>query len=166
MAIDELIAFTDGACRGNGSPNARAAYAVCWPDFPEHDAAHMLSGEEGSRTNNRAELMAIIHAFRTADKIDPHSSKTLVVYTDSMLAINSLTLWMEGWKRRNWRKSDGQMVANVDLLELLDEYMKARPCTFKHVMAHTKNKDWASIWNAKVDKCANAALDVSIPGAC
>ena len=150
--MSKLIVFTDGSCRSNGKRGAKAAYAACWPDHPDKDSAFLLEGQV--QTNNRAEFMGVIHAFAIADTIDPSRTKTLSIYTDCMLLIRSLNEWLPGWKRRGWRKSDGQPVVNADLLQRLDHCMSLRPCELHHVPAHTGKTDWQSVWNAKVDKMA------------
>lgn len=152
--MSKLIVFTDGSCRSNGRPGAKAAYAACWPDHPDKDSANLLEGRV--QTNNRAEFMAVIHAFAIADDIDPNRIKTLSIYTDCMLLIRSLKEWLPGWKIRGWRKSGdrGLAVANADLLQRLDHCMSLRSIELHHVPAHTGKTDWQSVWNAKVDKMA------------
>lgn len=152
-----MTCFTDGACVHNGKKNARASFAVVWPEHPEMNYAQQLrDGEE--HTNNRAEFTAVIHAFEQADAMDPGRTVPLQVYTDSMLLINSLTKWMAAWKRNGWRKADGTPVANRDLLETLHAHVGRRVAHFRHVRAHTNKKDWESTFNDYADRCAKAAL--------
>ena len=148
-----LSAFTDGACSGNGKKHARASYAVVWPDHPEHNYAKVL---EGQHTNNRGETSAVIHAIKQARIIDPSELKNLVIYSDSMLVINTITKWMSTWKRKGWKKANGDPVANLDLVKELDHLMNStkRQITFEHVEAHTNRTDWKSINNGLVDKMA------------
>lgn len=154
---NSLICFTDGACTANGKRNARASYAVVWPEHPELDSAHVLSDDQ-LHTNNRGEYTALIYAMDQADTLDPTSSKTLIVYTDSLLMVRSLTEWMPSWKRNGWKKSDGEQVQNLDLLQTLDAKTQHRKTVFRHVKAHTKNTDWESRYNDKVDRLARGAL--------
>lgn len=148
--------FTDGSSIGNSGPAhlRKAGYACVFPDYRDHSFAAKLDGE---RTNNRAELMAVIKALDIADEIDPGRKTLLFIYTDSELVINSATKWLMGWKRHGWRKSDGKGVMNKDLLIMLDERMQKRRMTMKHVRAHTGGKDWESIWNNAADKLAQSA---------
>jgi ribonuclease HI len=152
-----MICFTDGACINNGKRHAKASYAVVWPEHPAMNYAQRLrDGEE--HTNNRAEFTAVIHAFEQADEIDPGRNVPMLIYTDSMLLINSLTKWMNAWKMNGWRKADGSPVANRDLLEVMHEHVSVRVVKFRHVRAHTKKKDWESSWNDYADRCAKVAL--------
>jgi len=150
-----LIAFTDGSARNNGKRNALASFAVVWPYHEEFDYADRL-GENELHTNNRGEYYALIYALDIAFKIDPSLRKTLIVYTDSQLLINSLTLWLHQWKKNDWKKSDGEIISNLDLVKLLDEKIKLRNTVFRHVRAHTGEDNWEARWNDKVDKLAQS----------
>lgn len=144
-----LVCFTDGSCINNGKKSAKASYANVWPFLPKYDCAFSLQGMV--HTNNRAECTALIHAFETANEMDPGMSKTLVVYTDSMLLINTIHSWMKNWKKKNWLKSNGDQVSNLDLVKRLDVLTMNRKFVLYHVKAHTGKKDWVSINNNKVD---------------
>ena len=147
-----LIVFTDGACSANGQEHARASYATVWPQHPELDSAHNLPGI--NQTNNRAEMMAIIHAMHQAQQLDPENKKTLIIYTDSMLLVKMLSEWIYQWKRNNWVKADGEPISNIDLVHTLDSLMQTRKIALRHVRAHTGAQNWESIFNDKVDKLA------------
>ena len=155
---ESLIVFTDGACTKNGTSKARASSATVWPFYPELDGGFVLSNDQ-LHSNNRGEYHAVIRAFEQADTIDPECHKTLVIYTDSELLIKSLTMWLFGWKRNNWKKSNGDPVANLDLVQKLDACMQKRSKTiFRHVKAHTGGQDFASLNNHKVDQIATLLL--------
>jgi len=145
-----LIVFTDGSARNNGKRNALASFAVVWPYHDEFDYSSRLSDNE-LHTNNRGEYHAVIQALDIACKIDPTMKKTLIIYTDSQLLINSLTLWLHQWKKNDWKKSDGEVISNLDLVKLLDEKIKLRNVVFRHVRAHTGENTWEARWNDKVD---------------
>jgi ribonuclease HI len=150
-----LICFTDGACSANGTLNAKASFAVVWPYHQELNYSQMLNNQH---TNNRAEYSALIHAIHQTNNIDPNNIKTLIVYTDSMLLIKSLTEWLPGWKKNNWKKSDGEIISNIDLVKELDQLIQIRKISLRHVKAHTGNNDWESLFNDQVDKLAKSAL--------
>lgn len=154
---NSLIVFTDGSALNNGKQNARASYATVWPYHPELNFSSKLLETE-LHTNNRAEYKALIHAFGQANEIDPKADKTLIIYTDSMLLVNTLTLWMAGWKRKDWRKSDGNIIANLDLVKQLDAFQQQRKIVVRHVRAHTGKNTWEATYNDMVDKLARGAL--------
>jgi ribonuclease HI len=150
-----LICFTDGSCRNNGKLNAVASYAIVWPFHPDLDYSTRLEGKV--QTNNRAEYQAVISALEQSVLLDPGYSKTLIIYTDSMLLINSVTQWMHNWKKNNWKKSDEKTVLNLDLLKKLDILTNTRKVSLRFVKAHTGNNNWESIYNHKVDQMAQNA---------
>jgi ribonuclease HI len=158
MQSQYLDVFTDGACSNNGKKNAVAAYACVWPDHPEMNEGHLVPSSE-PQTNNRAEYKALHHALIQAYNLDKTFTKHLRVFTDSQLMVNSFTKWIHGWKQKQWRKADGQPVANLDLVKEIDEYMTHRQVIFKHVRAHTGGKSWEAVWNDKVDRLARDMVE-------
>jgi ribonuclease HI len=80
------------------------------------------------------------------------TSQNLYLYSDSMYAINCLTLWHQEWQRNNWKNAKGQAVKNRQLIEDILELMKNRHIVFIHVFAHTGN-----YYNEIADQLATAA---------
>ena len=103
--------WTDGACRGNPGPGGWAAILVA----PGAREPVELSGGERHTTNNRMEFTAAIEGLRAL----PAGSHVCVV-TDSLLLLKSMTLWVDGWRRRGWKTAGGTPVKNRDLVEALD----------------------------------------------
>lgn len=157
---DCIIAFTDGCCLGNqdaDDSNKKSGYAVVFPP-PYYAHSQKIKITSNKHSNIRAELKAIIKSFKIADEIDPGKKDTLYIYTDSEYSINAATKWIGGWKARDWKKANGKIVENVDLIQQLDAVLNnMRPFKFVHVRAHTNQNDWASRWNAQADKWANEA---------
>lgn len=97
-------------------------------------------------TNNRCEYFAAIFALEWVLRVtsrlslEEQAQLEVVLFTDSQLLLNSMTLWLPGWKRRGWKKSDGQPVKNQGLLEKLDQLITNRlpKTTWKKVKAHQK----------------------------
>ena len=84
-----------------------------------------------STTNNRMELLAAIMALRFA----PEGTK-VALYTDSQYLKNGITKWVAGWKRRGWKKADGQPVLNQAYWVELDKLYAAHDVTFHWVKGH------------------------------
>lgn len=145
---DRLVVFTDGSSFGNGAAESIAHFAVVWPEYPYLQERHELP--RGS-TNNMAEYKACIRAIQQADIIDPSRKKTLCIYTDSQLLVNSMTKWIDGWKKTNWKNGT---IKNLHLLQELDTLCQQRKVEWEHVHAHTNGQDWKSIWNRKADTLA------------
>jgi ribonuclease HI len=155
----DIICFTDGACSHNGKKNARASFAVVFPDHGDHDVGMRVPLTE-PQTNNRGELWGCRKALETANVIDPEALRNVHIYTDSMLLINSMTTWIKQWKKNAWMTSTKAPVKNVDLIQSIDALIEQRGnqrVIFHHVRAHTKNQDWESRLNAKVDMLARDA---------
>jgi len=118
-----IIAAADGSSLSNPGPAGWAWYI---------DDDRWGSGGWARGTNNMGELMAVLDLLQqTAD--DPAE---LTVMCDSQYVINSLTKWLPGWKRKGWRKADGQPVLNVELLKDLDHALHGRKVTFEWVKGH------------------------------
>ena len=157
---ETIVAFTDGSAINNGRKNARAGYAVVFPNHPDFNMSAPLVGS--NPTNNRAEYQALLQCLTIVESsIDRSGTRKLVVYTDSKLLLQSITLWMKGWKRKGWKKADGKPVLNQDLLQAIDEKLQSRRLEMHHVLAHTGRSDWKSKWNDVVDGLARAAAENS-----
>jgi len=68
------------------------------------------------------------------------------------VAINTITKWMAGWKRRGWRKGDGKPVMNLGIVQALDTAMTGRKVRFEWVKGHAGHP-----LNEAADRLANAA---------
>jgi len=107
--------FCDGACSGNPGPGG-------WGTVIEIGASRQeFSGSKGHTTNNVMELTAAIEGLR---RVPPGSSGT--VTTDSQYLIKGVTEWLKGWKKRGWKKADGEPVLNRPLWETLDRLTAER----------------------------------------
>ena len=133
---------TDGACRGNPGPGGWA-WASGRDDFGSGAAPHT--------TNQRMEVMAVIEALRE------HPDGAVEIVSDSSYVVKCFQdRWYEGWKRRNWKNSKGQPVANRDLWEELIPLVleSGRQVTFSWVKGHS-----GDVMNDYVDQLATAAAD-------
>lgn len=151
-----LIVFTDGSCLRQGTPQASAGIGVVFP-FHHRQLSEPLRERP---TNNRAELVAILRSFTIADEIDPSRRKTLVIYTDSEYSLKTMTRWIKSWKVKGWKRSNGEPVLNVDILEKIDQAMHKRRIEMVHVRAHTGKQDPIHRWNDVADRLAQDAAGV------
>lgn len=117
MPSPPIIAFTDGAAKGNPGPGGWGAIVVT-PDGRVVE----LGGGAPHTTNNRMELSGAIAALRhVADRSGP-----VAIYTDSTYVIQGITQWIWGWRRRGWKTAEGADVLNRELWEELSELVSAR----------------------------------------
>ena len=137
------VVYTDGACSGNPGPGGWA-----WA-IPDGDYA---SGADAHTTNQRMEIMAALEAVRAI-------AGPLEVVSDSTYVVHCFRdRWHEGWKRRGWRNSQRQPVANRDLWEPFIELVLARgDVSFRWETGHSGDR-----MNDVVDRHAvEAALSQS-----
>jgi ribonuclease HI len=147
MSLVTIIAAADGSALGNPGPAGWGWYVDdgCW-----------AAGGWSRGTNNKAELTAVLDLLQQTAHLD----EDLLVYCDSTYVINSVTKWMAGWKRRGWKKGDGQIVLNVEIMQALDAAMNGRRVRFQWVKGHSGH-----VLNEEADRLANAAATAWKAGA-
>jgi ribonuclease HI len=149
--------FTDGACSSNGRKDAKAGYAVWFPEHPEWSISNRIPDSE-AQTNQRAELYGI-HAAMEILTIKGAFAEDLVIYTDSDYSIKCLTEWMPGWVSRGWKTTMGKPVLHRDLIEGIAEKLSKFKHRFHHVRAHTGGEDDLSKQNDIVDRMARESVE-------
>ena len=127
----DFTIYTDGSCLRN--PGGPGGWAIVAKDEAT-GAVTEQNGGEHTTTNNRMELTAAIMALRFAP-----AGTRVALYTDSQYLKNGITKWVAGWKRRGWRKADGQPVLNQPLWMELDKLYQAHAVTFHWVKGHAGN---------------------------
>jgi len=135
--------YTDGACTGNPGPGGWGTVV-----YFDDGSVHEMGSSSTQTTNNRMEMQAAIAALQFLETSG--QTQPITLYTDSEYLINCATKWVKGWKKKGWKKSDGNPVQNQDLLEILDE-LNNRKVTWQHVKAHAGN-----IGNERCDAIARA----------
>jgi len=138
FTVDEegfTIVHTDGACTNNGRAGAKAGIGVWWG----HSLAHINLSEPvvgGRHTNNTAEIQAATLAIGQARGL---SIRRLNIHTDSQFLINCITIWINNWKRNQWKTKDKKPVKNKEDLEALDHEIQQGDIEVKwtHVRGHS-----------------------------
>ena len=113
---------------------------------------------EGSNlTNNIAELKAAIEGINIIKKMD---YKYKVVVTDSEYVIKCATTYGDKLVINEWLSKKTKLPPpNVELVKRLYELTKKYDIKYKHIAAHTNNKDKHSICNYYADKLANECIE-------
>jgi ribonuclease HI len=142
-----IVAAADGSALGNPGPAGWAWYV---------DEEHWASGGWPHGTNNMGELTAVLRLLEATAGVDDD----LLIYCDSTYAINTITKWMVGWKKRGWRKGDGKPVMNLEIVQALDAAMTGRRVRFEWVKGHAGHP-----LNEAADELANAAATAFRDGA-
>lgn len=126
-------------------------------------------------SNNQAELIGVIMALEIVDVHGDKLPKPIRIINDSELVFNSVTKWMPGWRKRNYRKADGKPVANEMLVRSLDELLqrtKDDKVEWRHMNSHRSEPvdrstaEWRA-WhgNDVADRLANWACGKGAPSA-
>lgn len=116
----EDVVYTDGACSKNGQVGSVAGIGVWWGPSDPRNLSERCPGNP--QTNNRAELIAIIRALETA----PTTAIPLVIRTDSKYSMKCIKAWLPGWRRHNFRTSQGTRVKNSELVMYADALISMR----------------------------------------
>ncbi|MBV8802141.1 MAG: ribonuclease HI [Gammaproteobacteria bacterium] len=141
--MKNVTIFTDGACRGNPGPGGWGVLLR----YDQHEK--QLFGGEDNTTNNRMELLAAIKALESL-----RESCIIDLYTDSQYVQKGVSVWLSGWKKKNWKKADNKPVKNADLWKNLDELQAKHNITWHWVKGHSGHVE-----NDLVDALANQGID-------
>ena len=147
----DIVIYTDGACKGNGKKNAKAGIGVHFSPkniYKFNDISEPINVPKPS--NNIAELQAILTALRI---LKEYSNK-IIIYTDSEYCINCITKWFPQWVTQ--KKLNGKQ--NIDLIRPIYQYYLAKELEFRHVKSHTGLQDEHSLGNQQADYLANCSL--------
>jgi len=139
-----VLVFADGASSGNPGPGGWGAVIVT----PKGEVLE-LGGGDRHTTNNRMELIAVISALEKVRRLEG----PIEIFTDSAYVIRGITQWIWAWRKRSWKSSEGNDVANPDLWQALSALIAARP---KDVSWHFVRGHSGIPGNERVDEIAVA----------
>ncbi|MBR2684157.1 MAG: ribonuclease HI [Atopobiaceae bacterium] len=144
-----VVAFTDGASRGNPGPGGYGAVLLYVdPSGVEHRKE--LSAGYQVTTNNRMELLGAIvalEALKRPCEVELHS--------DSQYVVNAFNQhWVDNWMRKGWKNSQKQPVKNVDLWQRLIAAQERHKVTWLWVKGHAGHP-----LNERADELATCAAD-------
>ncbi len=141
--MKKVTLYTDGACSGNPGVGGYGAILI----YNGHEKR--ISGAEGSTTNNRMELYAVISGLNCLKE-----PCEVTVYSDSAYAVNGFAKgWVYDWEKSGWKKSDGKPVLNDDLWRQLLSLTRLHSVNFVKVKGHADNE-----YNNLCDKLATEAV--------
>ena len=141
--MKDVIIYTDGACRGNPGPGG-------WGALIQFDTVQKeIFGGKNITTNNQMELSAAIEGLSTLNE-----PCNVELFTDSKYVMDGITLWIQNWKKNNWKTAAKKEVKNKDLWQKLDQLM-----IYHHVQWHWVKGHSGDPGNEKADRLANKGID-------
>ena len=157
--------FTDGACSDNGKKQARGGFGVHFYSKKGSglDISMPLMQNE-PQTNNRGELRAIQAALDAIERYGNTWSKEFdeyCIWSDSEYSIHCLTKWAPTWRRNGWKKGDGGLIQNVDLIRPIYEKLgRLSRVRLQHVRAHQRGREnqFPFDGNTEADRLARQSL--------
>lgn len=142
MSSEQVVIYTDGACKGNPGAGGWGA----WLRWGEHERE--LFGGDPHTTNNRMELTAVIEALALLKR-----RSAVAIYTDSEYVKNGISQWIHAWKSRGWLTAGRKPVKNEDLWRRLDELVAGHDVQWHWVRGHTGDPG-----NERADRLANQGV--------
>ena len=146
----KVTLYSDGASRGNPGPGG---YGTILQYTDRAGVLHEKEISEGFRdtTNNRMELMGVIAGLEALVK--PCS---VDVWSDSQYVIKAFNdHWIDGWKKRGWKKADGKPVLNEELWKRLLLAAEPHEITWHWVKGHDGHPE-----NERCDRLAVMQRDI------
>ena len=135
--------YTDGACKGNPGPGGWGVVII-----KNGKPVDEIYGGELNTTNNRMELLAVIHGLNKIEE-----GETVRVNTDSMYVKNGITSWIKKWVENGWKTAAKKDVANKDLWVKLQTIVEVRRVTWNWVRGHSGDAG-----NERADFLANKGV--------
>lgn len=147
---ETLVIYTDGSFMKS---TGHAGMGIVFPQFPRLNKS--LPFETPPLTNQRAEVQAITEAIKTATEADLMVAyECILIYTDSMYAINCFDTFIPTWNLNGWVTRDETEVKNQDVLRPFYRTLKECPIPveLKHVLGHNAER-----YNEDADRLARLA---------
>ena len=175
-----IIVYTDGSSLNNQHKGKRKGGIGVF--FGDNDIRNksipLIESLDNKVTNQVAELTACLTALKLVcieklvlpkpdfdDVSFPPKKINIIICTDSQYSINSISVWAKTWKKNNWKKKDGKIIENLELIKKIHNIYidPLYNIKFKHIKAHTNKppmsdpsyNDWYG--NMMADKLATDA---------
>jgi len=155
-----LDIYTDGSCIDNGTKYAKGGIGVYFPNSEYYNLSEPYDVSEYNypATSQRCELVAIHKALQI--HFINFSYMKCRIYTDSEYAIQCMVSYGNVWRKNGWKKTNGQQVKNIDLLEpLINQYKKnSDKINLVYVRAHTNERTTQALNNSIADALAKRGV--------
>jgi ribonuclease HI len=165
--MSSIIIFTDGAVPNNQKGgNRKGGVGVFFGDNDVRNISYSIKETANMKvTNQICELLACVNGIEILVSSEKINKRKIIIMTDSMYIVNSMTEWAKNWEKNDWKKSDNKKIENEELIKKLYYLTCNFKIKYKHVKAHTKaptiDSDKYSEWygNYMADKLAVEAAN-------
>lgn len=138
--METINIFTDGATPNNQNKGNRKGGIGVF--FGDNDINNISFGIKETNklkvTNQVCELTACIMALDFLVHNKKIKNTNIIIYTDSMYIVNSITNWAKKWEKNNWKKSDNKPIQNEELIKKLYYLSINFNVEYIHVKSHNK----------------------------
>ncbi|KAL2642410.1 hypothetical protein R1flu_009997 [Riccia fluitans] len=154
MQKSQVVIAIDGACRGNGTPNATAAYGVFFGRNSRYNEWDLLPVNE-RQTSQNAEIYAAQQALERARAYLIDDLTTVNLITDSSYLTKSMTEYIYKWLRNGFRASgNGLRIVNADAVYHLNSTIEFfNNCDVEVLFWNVRREQ-----NTDADRLANLAF--------
>jgi ribonuclease HI len=138
--------YTDGSSFGNPGPSGWSVVLK----FGKH-VEYLAHGALNS-TAPRMELYAVYRGLKAIKNWDHE----VTVYTDHLDTVRTFNDWIKKWKARGWKRSGNKDIANLDIIQAIDDLIQDRKVSFQWVKAHNGHE-----WNEFTDELAKEGAELA-----
>lgn len=125
MGVDRhsVVVSIDGACRGNGTPSARASWGVYFGPQSPHNSCGMLDSSH-PQTSTRAEIEALSQALDIIDNMPEWLSlQHYYIRTDSAYVVKTFSEWIQSWTENGGKNSRRKRPAHFGIIKKIHEHL-------------------------------------------
>ncbi|KAL8960699.1 MAG: hypothetical protein Q9183_005421 [Haloplaca sp. 2 TL-2023] len=128
-----IVVAVDGACRSNGTSNAKGAYGIFWGRNSQHNRSIIIPG--GPVTSQKAELRACVEAlvmvrtmknYTTAggtglEQVNSNEFPHVIIKTDSGYLVDGMTEHRRRWMANGYKNMQGDPLVNGEWFIRLEQ---------------------------------------------
>lgn len=151
LGNQNIIMYTDGACKGNPGKGGWAAIII---NVAENNNKTTLVGSDKNTTNNRMEVTAVLNGLKSLK-----TSSNVIIYSDSTYVVNAFSAgWLDAWEDRDFKliHNASKDMKNSDLWRELNLLRKQHNLQFVWIKGHAGNE-----FNEQCDKLAQRAAGLA-----
>jgi len=163
--MKKIYIFTDGSSLNNRKKGNRCGgVGVFFGNNDNRNISYSLKETPKFKvTNQVAELLACVMGIEKLISSQSVIAKQIIIYTDSMYIVKTISEWAKNWEKNNWKKANCDNVKNLNLIKKLYYYSLNLGIIYRHVKSHKmepdKNSKQHLTWygNNQADKLATDA---------